>query len=65
METRPPFDPNPDNAVVWHDGTLHLLDQRDLPARAHYLALSTAAETAQAIRDMVVRGAPAIGISAA
>jgi methylthioribose-1-phosphate isomerase len=65
METRSPLDPNPDNAVVWHDGRLHLLDQRDLPARAHYLTLATAADTARAIRDMVVRGAPAIGITAA
>jgi methylthioribose-1-phosphate isomerase len=42
-----------------------LLDQRELPARETYVDLRTAAEVAQAIRDMIVRGAPAIGIAAA
>lgn len=42
-----------------------LLDQRELPEREAYLSLATAAEVARAIRDMVVRGAPAIGVAAA
>lgn len=42
-----------------------LLDQRELPERESYLSLATAAEVARAIRDMVVRGAPAIGVAAA
>jgi methylthioribose-1-phosphate isomerase len=42
-----------------------LMDQRELPAREVYVTLSTAAEVAEAIRAMVVRGAPAIGIAAA
>jgi len=42
-----------------------LLDQRRLPAEQAYLTLRTAQETAEAIRAMVVRGAPAIGIAAA
>jgi len=42
-----------------------MLDQRLLPAQQVYLRLKTAAEVAAGIRDMVVRGAPAIGVSAA
>lgn len=52
-------------AVEWRDSGLRLLDQRRLPQREEYLALDTAPAVAQAIRDMVVRGAPAIGIAAA
>ncbi len=47
------------------DGALELLDQRVLPRRVETVRCVTAAETADAIRDMVVRGAPAIGITAA
>jgi methylthioribose-1-phosphate isomerase len=42
-----------------------LLDQRRLPEEVVELRCATAAEVAGAIRDMVVRGAPAIGIAAA
>lgn len=42
-----------------------MLDQRALPTRESYLTLRTPEEVADAIRDMVVRGAPAIGIAAA
>lgn len=42
-----------------------MLDQRLLPEREHYLVLNTVEQVAEAIRSMVVRGAPAIGISAA
>lgn len=42
-----------------------LLDQRKLPGEEVYLRLRSAEEVAGAIRDMVVRGAPAIGIAAA
>lgn len=52
-------------AVVWRNDALELLDQRLLPGTMSYPRLTTAAEVAQAIRDMVVRGAPAIGIAAA
>lgn len=44
---------------------LQLLDQRLLPQQVEYLSFNSATEVAQAIRDMVVRGAPAIGITAA
>lgn len=52
-------------AIEWRDGTLRLLDQRLLPQEEVWLDHGSAAEVAKAIRDMVVRGAPAIGISAA
>jgi methylthioribose-1-phosphate isomerase len=52
-------------AMEWRDETLWLLDQRLLPLQTKWIAYHTAAEVATAIRDMVVRGAPAIGIVAA
>lgn len=52
-------------AVVWREDALELLDQRRLPGSIVYRRLTVAAEVAEAIRDMVVRGAPAIGIAAA
>ncbi|WP_455197096.1 S-methyl-5-thioribose-1-phosphate isomerase [Kaarinaea lacus] len=52
-------------AVLWQDNGLKLLDQRRLPAKEIYLELIDVESVAQAIRDMVVRGAPAIGITAA
>ena len=52
-------------AIRWEPGCLRLLDQRRLPHEETWLELRTAADTADAIRDMVVRGAPAIAITAA
>lgn len=52
-------------AIDWRDGILYLLDQRALPFEETWLAYKDAAGVAEAIRSMVVRGAPAIGISAA
>jgi len=49
----------------WEKHVLYLLDQRSLPHEETWLAYSSARDVAQAIRDMVVRGAPAIGITAA
>jgi len=46
-------------------GKLHLLDQRLLPAESRVNTYDDAASVAVAIREMVVRGAPAIGIAAA
>lgn len=51
--------------VQWRDGALHLLDQRWLPDRHESLILTDSDAVAAAITDMVVRGAPAIGITAA
>jgi len=52
-------------AVDWDDGELRLLDQRALPKVEKYLTFDDSASIADAIREMVVRGAPAIGIAAA
>ncbi|MGH8355409.1 MAG: S-methyl-5-thioribose-1-phosphate isomerase [Pseudomonas sp.] len=52
-------------AIEWRAGALHLLDQRLLPFEETWHAYESAAAVAEAIRAMVVRGAPAIGISAA
>lgn len=49
----------------WNGNVLTLLDQRLLPQQEVWIDCSTAGEVAEAIRTMVVRGAPAIGVSAA
>lgn len=51
--------------VRWQDGACVLLDQRLLPGTETYLKLTDSGSVADAITDMVVRGAPAIGITAA
>lgn len=51
--------------IIWKEHQLVLLDQRVLPGAVEYRVLATADEVADAIRNMVVRGAPAIGIAAA
>jgi methylthioribose-1-phosphate isomerase len=51
--------------IRWHGDRLELLDQRLLPDQTVYVTCRSAAEVARAIRDMVVRGAPAIGCAAA
>ncbi|HEX8367531.1 MAG TPA: S-methyl-5-thioribose-1-phosphate isomerase [Pyrinomonadaceae bacterium] len=51
--------------VKWSDEGVLMLDQRLLPTEEKWLTLRTYTEVAAAIRDMVVRGAPAIGVSAA
>ncbi|WP_322974093.1 S-methyl-5-thioribose-1-phosphate isomerase [Larsenimonas rhizosphaerae] len=53
------------SAICWRNVSLSLLDQRRLPAEEVWLELTSAQDVADAIRDMVVRGAPAIGITAA
>jgi methylthioribose-1-phosphate isomerase len=51
--------------IRWRGDRLELLDQRLLPDQAVYVTCRSAADVAAAIRDMVVRGAPAIGCAAA
>jgi len=48
-----------------HETTFWLLDQRKLPFEEVWVPCRTAKEAADGIRDMVVRGAPAIGVTAA
>ncbi|HJY75836.1 MAG TPA: S-methyl-5-thioribose-1-phosphate isomerase [Burkholderiales bacterium] len=55
----------PVEPIRWKGDRLELLDQRLLPEKTEYVACRSAEEVAQAIRDMVVRGAPAIGCAAA
>src|SRR6266481_1177210 len=56
---------NPVETLRWDGRRLELIDQRALPARLEYVSCANAAEVAEAIRSMVVRGAPAIGCAAA
>jgi methylthioribose-1-phosphate isomerase len=51
--------------IRWKGDALELLDQRLLPDQTKYVRCTNADEVAAAIRDMVVRGAPAIGCAAA
>jgi methylthioribose-1-phosphate isomerase len=51
--------------VEWTDEGVRMLDQRLLPTEEKYLILRSYEEIADAIKKMVVRGAPAIGVSAA
>src|SRR5437867_2520373 len=51
--------------VQWTDEGVRMLDQRLLPTEEKWLVLKTYNDVAAGIKDMVVRGAPAIGVSAA
>src|SRR6266852_9483525 len=51
--------------VEWTKEGVSMLDQRLLPTEEKYLMLRSWEEVAEAIKKMVVRGAPAIGVSAA
>jgi methylthioribose-1-phosphate isomerase len=53
------------DTIRWEDDAVVLIDQRVLPTREEYVRCRDAAAVAEAIRDMVVRGAPAIGVTAA
>ena len=52
-------------SVSWTEGRLRLLDQRQIPHATIYIDYTDYPEVAQAILQMVVRGAPAIGAAAA
>ena len=52
--------------TIARDGqTVVMIDQRKLPSKEIYVRCKTGAEVARAIRSMVIRGAPAIGVAAA
>jgi methylthioribose-1-phosphate isomerase len=51
--------------VRWTDEGVEMLDQRLLPTEEKWLMLRSYNDVAAGIKDMVVRGAPAIGVSAA
>ncbi len=52
-------------SIEWRNGVLRLLDQRLLPHEIVFRNISDYREVAEAIREMVIRGAPAIGAAAA
>jgi methylthioribose-1-phosphate isomerase len=51
--------------LQWTDSGVRFIDQRKLPAEETYVTCTSCAQVANAIRKMVVRGAPAIGVAAA
>src|ERR1044071_1796119 len=51
--------------VFWEDNQLKMIDQRILPGRFEVVSFKDHISVARAIRDMTVRGAPAIGAAAA
>ena len=51
--------------IAWQDDAVVMVDQRKLPAQEVYVHCRTANEVARAIKTMVIRGAPAIGVAAA
>lgn len=51
--------------LIWDGRKLHLIDQRKLPFIKEYAICDTFEKVGMAIKDMIVRGAPAIGVSAA
>jgi methylthioribose-1-phosphate isomerase len=51
--------------IDWQGDVIVMVDQRKLPGQEIYIRCRTAQEVARAIRTMVIRGAPAIGVSAA
>ena len=55
----------PLQTVGWETGKVRLIDQTALPEKLQYLDFSDWREVAEAIRTMIVRGAPAIGCAAA
>ena len=51
--------------IEWNDDAIVMIDQRKLPGTEVYVTCRTASEVAKAIKTMVIRGAPAIGVAAA
>ena len=51
--------------IDWQGDAVVMVDQRKLPGQEIYVRCRSAQEVARAIRTMVIRGAPAIGVAAA
>jgi len=51
--------------IEWQSDAVVMVDQRKLPGQEIYVRCKTAPEVARAIKNMVIRGAPAIGVAAA
>lgn len=51
--------------IEWHDNKVRMIDQRKLPAKVQYYTCKGYRDVIKGIEDMVIRGAPAIGVAAA
>lgn len=51
--------------LFWKGNTLHLLDQLALPSKITYKQCKTYTDVSEAIKNMIIRGAPAIGVAGA
>ncbi|MFH7030488.1 MAG: S-methyl-5-thioribose-1-phosphate isomerase [Heteroscytonema crispum UTEX LB 1556] len=56
---------NPVYPIIWHNDSVSLIDQTRLPNEYTFVEISRSEDMAQAIKIMIVRGAPAIGVAAA
>ncbi|MDI5973591.1 S-methyl-5-thioribose-1-phosphate isomerase [Streptomyces sp. SL13] len=57
--------PDAESSLVWDDGALVVVDQRQLPHKVELLRLESVDEVIGAIRTLAIRGAPAIGLAGA
>ncbi|BAZ29592.1 aIF-2BI family translation initiation factor [Cylindrospermum sp. NIES-4074] len=57
--------PNQVYPVIWHNNSVSLIDQTRLPNEYSFVEISRSEDMAEAIKTMIVRGAPAIGVAAA
>lgn len=57
--------PHPNSSLGWEDGSILVVDQRELPREHRVLRLRTVDQLLEAIRTLAIRGAPAIGLAAA
>ena len=51
--------------ILWADDAVVLIDQKALPGKVRYLTLTDWRDVITAIKDLTIRGAPAIGVAAA
>lgn len=51
--------------IKWEDAFIYIIDQRKLPGKKEWLVCRTLEDVITAIREMAIRGAPAIGVAAA
>src|ERR1017187_6699658 len=63
--SRTPSEERMVETIQWIDNAVVMIDQTKLPLEETYVTCRTYEEVARAIRDMVIRGAPAIGVAAA
>ena len=51
--------------IEWRDGIVRMLDQTRLPLEVTYFECKTYQDVAKGIKELIIRGAPAIGVAAA